>query len=107
MHTNSVRIDGQKSVDIPVVKQGGDSNTIAIVNGVKAATMHLVDIPDVLKTAVGFDQSVFVKTPVRNFLKEGGFGLVLNGLTILLFLGYPPTPVVVLLSSPLSPLTCF
>src|ERR1700723_610427 len=34
---NIVRIDGQQSVYIPVLKQGGDSNTITIVNGIKAA----------------------------------------------------------------------
>ena len=107
IQTNIVRIDGQKSVYIPVLKQGGDSNTIAIVNGVKAATMHLVDIPDVLKTAVVFDQSVFVKTAVRNLLKEGGIGLVLTGLMILLFLGSPRATFAVLLSIPLSALTCF
>ena len=33
IQTNIVRIDGQRSVYIPVLKQGGDSNTIAIVNG--------------------------------------------------------------------------
>ena len=107
IQTNIVRIDGQKSVYIPVLKQGGDSNTIAIANGVKAATMHLVDIPDVLKTAVVFDQSVFVKTAVRNLLKEGGIGLVLTGLMILLFLGSPRATFAVLLSIPLSALTCF
>jgi multidrug efflux pump subunit AcrB len=107
IQTNIVRIDGQKSVYIPVLKQGGDSNTIAIVNGVKAATMRLVDIPDVLKTAVVFDQSVFVKTAVRDLLKEGGIGLVLTGLMILLFLGSPRATFAVLLSIPLSALTCF
>src|SRR5258708_20162689 len=45
IQTNIVRIDGQKSVYIPVLKQGGDSNTIAIVNAVKAATIHLAHIP--------------------------------------------------------------
>src|SRR6202035_1157144 len=59
IQTNIVRIDGQKSVYIPVLKQGGDSNTISIVNGIKQATKHLVDVPDALKTAVVFDQSVF------------------------------------------------
>jgi multidrug efflux pump subunit AcrB len=107
IQTNIVRIDGQKSVYIPVLKQGGDSNTIAIVNGVKEATKHLVDIPDVLKTAVVFDQSVFVKTAVKNLLKEGGIGLVLTGLMILLFLGSPRATFAVLLSIPLSALTCF
>src|SRR5258705_13273250 len=107
IQTNIVRIDGQKSVYIPVLKQGGDSNTIAIVNGVKAATMRLVDIPDVLKTAVVFDQSVFVKTAVRNLLKEGGIGLGPTRLLILLFLGSPRATFAVLLSIPLSALTCF
>jgi hydrophobic/amphiphilic exporter-1 (mainly G- bacteria), HAE1 family len=107
IQTNIVRIDGQRSVYIPILKQGGDSNTIAIVNGVKAATKHLVDIPDVLKTAVVFDQSIFVKTAVRNLLKEGGIGLVLTGLMILLFLGSPRATFAVLLSIPLSALTCF
>ncbi|HTB93476.1 MAG TPA: efflux RND transporter permease subunit [Candidatus Sulfotelmatobacter sp.] len=107
IQTNIVRIDGQRSVYIPVLKQGGDSNTIAIVNGIKEATKHLVDIPDVLKTAVVFDQSIFVKTAVKNLLKEGGIGLLLTGLMILLFLGSPRATFAVLLSIPLSALTCF
>src|SRR6202008_1188519 len=77
------------------------------VNGVKEATKHLVDVPDVLRTAVVFDQSVFVKTALENLLKEGGIGLVLTGLMILLFLGSPRATFVVLLSIPLSALACF
>ena len=57
IQTNIVRIDGQRSVYIPVLKQGGDSNTITIVNGMKDAIKNLVDIPASLKTAVVFDQS--------------------------------------------------
>jgi hydrophobic/amphiphilic exporter-1 (mainly G- bacteria), HAE1 family len=107
IQTNIVRIDGQKSVYIPILKQGGDSNTIAIVNGIKQAIKHLVDVPDVLKTAVVFDQSIFVKTAVVNLLKEGGIGLALTALMILLFLGSPRATFAVLLSIPLSALTCF
>jgi len=107
IQTNIVRIDGQKSVYIPILKQGGDSNTIAIVSGVKEAIKDLVDIPASLKTAVVFDQSVFVKTAVKNLLKEGGIGLVLTALMILLFLGSPRATFAVLLSIPLSALTCF
>ncbi|HEV3420438.1 MAG TPA: efflux RND transporter permease subunit [Candidatus Acidoferrum sp.] len=106
IQTNIVRIDGQRSVYIPILKQGGGSNTIAIVNGVKEATKHLVDIPDVLKTAVVFDQSIFVKTALRNLVKEGGIGLILTGLMILLFLGSPRATLAVLLSIPLSALAC-
>ena len=107
IQTNLVRIDGQRSVYIPVLKQGGDSNTISIVNGVKQITSHLVDIPDVLKTAVVFDQSIFVKIALKNLLKEGGIGLVLTGIMILLFLGSPRATFAVMLSIPLSALTCF
>ena len=107
IQTNIVRIDGQHSVYIPVLKQGGNSNTIAIVNGIKAATRHLVDIPSVLKTEVVFDQSIFVKIAIKNLLKEGGIGLLLTAIMILLFLGSPRATFAVLLSIPLSALTCF
>src|SRR6202044_1892878 len=68
LQTNIVRVDGQHSVYIPVMKQGGNSNTIPIVNGVRDAVAHLLDIPDKLQTSVVFDQSVFVKTAVKNVL---------------------------------------
>ncbi len=42
---NIVRIDGQRSVYVPIFKQGGNSNTITIVNGMKNAIKKLVDIP--------------------------------------------------------------
>jgi multidrug efflux pump subunit AcrB len=106
IQTNIVRIDGQHSVYIPVLKQGGNSNTISIVAGIKEAIKHLVDIPDVLKTAVVFDQSIFVKIAIKNLLKEGGIGLFLTALMILLFLGSPRATFAVLLSIPLSALMC-
>jgi multidrug efflux pump subunit AcrB len=103
---NIVRIDGQRSVYVPIFKQGGGSNTITIVNGMKEAIKKLVDIPDVLKTAVVFDQSVFVKLAIKNLLKEATIGLVLTGLMILVFLGSPRATFAVLLSIPLSALVC-
>jgi multidrug efflux pump subunit AcrB len=106
IQTNIVRIDGQQSVYIPVLKQGGDSNTITIVNGIKAAITDLVDIPKSLKTAVVFDQSIFVKSAIKNVLKEGGIGLLLTAIMILVFLGSPRATFAVLLSIPLSALVC-
>src|SRR6202453_2183467 len=50
IQTNIVRINGQRSVYIPVLKQAGKSNTITIVNGMRAAVAKLVDIPASLKT---------------------------------------------------------
>jgi multidrug efflux pump subunit AcrB len=106
IQTNIVRIDGQRSVYIPVLKQGGDSNTITIVNGMKEAIKNLVDIPASLKTAVVFDQSLFVKGAIKNLLKEAGIGLLLTGIMILVFLGNPRATFAVLLSIPLSALVC-
>ncbi|MGB9406085.1 MAG: efflux RND transporter permease subunit [Terracidiphilus sp.] len=103
---NIVRIDGQRSVYVPIFKQGGDSNTITIVNGIKAAIKKLVDIPESLKTAVVFDQSVFVKLAISNVSREASIGLVLTGVMILFFLGSPRATVAVLLSVPLSMVVC-
>jgi multidrug efflux pump subunit AcrB len=103
---NIVRIDGQRSVYVPIFKQGGDSNTITIVNGMKKAIKHLVDIPASLKTAVVFDQSIFVKLAIKNLVKEASIGLFLTGVMILVFLGSPRATFAVLLSIPLSALVC-
>jgi multidrug efflux pump subunit AcrB len=103
---NIVRIDGQRSVYVPVFKQGGNSNTITIVNGMKDAIKRLVDIPAALKTAVVFDQSIFVKLAIKNLVKEASIGLVLTGIMILVFLGSPRATFAVLLSIPLSALVC-
>ena len=47
---NVVHVNGQRSVYLPVMKQGGDSNTIAVVDGVRAMLKHLVDVPAAMKT---------------------------------------------------------
>ena len=108
LQTNIVRVDGQHSVYIPILKQGGDSNTITIVNGVRKATAHLLDIPQqALKTSVVFDQSVFVKTAIKNVISEGAIGLCLTGLMILLFLGNVRATVAVMLSIPISCIATF
>jgi multidrug efflux pump subunit AcrB len=103
---NIVRIDGQRSVLLPIFKQGGDSNTIIIVNGIKAALKKLVDIPESLRTEVVFDQSVFVKMAIANVSKEAFIGLVLTGIMILVFLGSPRAMIAVILSVPLSMMVC-
>jgi len=103
---NIVRIDGQRSVYVPIFKQGGNSNTITIVDGIKAAIQHLVDIPDSLRTAVVFDQSVFVKLAISNVTREALIGLVLTGVMILVFLGSVRATIAVLLAVPLSMIVC-
>ena len=104
---NKVRINGQPSVYMPVLKQGGDANTIEVVNGVKRVISQLLDVPKRLVTQVVFDQSVFVRTAIETLIHEGAIGLVLTGVMILVFLGSMRATVAVFLSIPLSALAAF
>jgi multidrug efflux pump subunit AcrB len=107
IQSNIVRVDGQSSVYLPVLKQGGDANTIAVVDGIKYAVAHLVDVPKQLVTKVIFDQSVFVRNAIENLIHEGTIGLLLTGAMILIFLGSMRATVAVFLSIPLSALAAF
>src|SRR5271169_3969520 len=105
IQTNLVRVDGQRSVYVPIMKQGGDTNTIEVVDGIKNAVKHLFDVPKGLVTRVVFDQSVFVKTAIETLLHEGAIGLFLTSVMILVFLGNMRATVAVFFSIPLSALT--
>lgn len=107
LQANVVRVDGQRSVYLPVLKQGGDANTIAVVDGIKEKLASLVDVPKELVANVVFDQSVFVRDAISNLLHEGAIGLVLTGVMILVFLGSLRGTLAVFLSIPLSALAAF
>jgi HAE1 family hydrophobic/amphiphilic exporter-1 len=107
IQTSIVRVDGQPSVYLPVLKQGGDANTISVVSGIKHAVANLLDVPKELVTRVVFDQSVFVKNAIENLVHEGAIGLLLTGVMILVFLGSFRATLAVFLSIPLSVLATF
>ncbi len=104
---NVVRVDGQRSVYLPIMKQGGDTNTIEVVDGIRNMIPKLLNIPEQLKATVVFDQSEFVKEAIRTLLDEGTIGLALTSLMILIFLGSLRATSAVFLSIPLSVLTTF
>lgn len=104
---NIVRVNGQRSVYAPILKQGGNTNTIAVVNGIRQAITDLRDIPSELRTHVVFDQSLFVKQAISTVMKEGGIGLCLTAVMILVFLGSPRATAAVFLSIPLSVMATF
>jgi hydrophobic/amphiphilic exporter-1 (mainly G- bacteria), HAE1 family len=104
---NIVRVNGQKSVYVPILKQGGDTNTIAVVDGIRKAIKSLRDIPAQLKTHVVFDQSVFVKGAISTVLREGGIGVLLTAIMIWMFLGSFRATAAVFLSIPLSVMITF
>jgi HAE1 family hydrophobic/amphiphilic exporter-1 len=102
---NIVRVDGQPSVYLPVLKQGG--STISVVKGIKYAVSHLLDVPKQLVTKVVFDQSIFVKNAIQNLVLIGIIGLALTAGLILMFFGNLRATMAVLLSIPLSVLATF
>ena len=104
---NIVRVNGQKSVYVPILKQGGDTNTIAVVDGIRQALKTLRDIPAQLKAHVVFDQSVFVKGAISTVLREGGIGVLLTAIMIWIFLGSFRATAAVFLSIPLSVMITF
>ena len=104
IQTNIVRVDGQKSVYLPIMKQGGGTNTIAVMNAVKGVVAHLYDVPEQLAARVVFDQSQFVKKAIETLAHEGATGLLLTGLMVLIFLGSLRATAAVFLSIPLSAL---
>jgi multidrug efflux pump subunit AcrB len=107
IQTNVVRVDGQRSVYVPVLKQGGDTNTIEVVDGIKGAIGKLFDVPKELLAQVSFDQSRFVKTAISTLLHEGAVGLFLTSILILIFLGSMRATLAVFFSIPLSALAAF
>jgi len=104
---NIVRVNGQKSSYIPIMKQGGDTNTIEVVDSVRKLTEHLFDVPKQLVTKVVFDQSVYVREAIETVLHEGLIGLVLTSIMILVFLGSVRATGAVLLSIPISAMAAF
>ncbi|HEU0119719.1 MAG TPA: efflux RND transporter permease subunit [Bryobacteraceae bacterium] len=107
IQNNIVRVDGQPSVYLPVLKQGGDANTISVVEGIRRAVSSLSDVPEQLQTNVVFDQSQYVKQAIDTLLHEGAIGLAMTALMILIFLGNFRATVAVCLSIPLSALATF
>ena len=69
IQTNVVRVDGQRSVYLSILKQGGDTNTIAVVDGVRKAIVNLLNMPK--------EEKVAGIIPVRAF-EEGKFVLMVT-----------------------------
>ncbi len=104
---NLVRVDGQRSTYLPIMKQGGQTNTIQVVDGIRSLVKRLFGLPKSLVASVVFDQSAFVKEAIRTLLHEALLGLLLTSLMILLFLASLRATAAVCLSIPLSALTTF
>ncbi|HVM96098.1 MAG TPA: efflux RND transporter permease subunit, partial [Candidatus Acidoferrales bacterium] len=98
---NVVRIDGQHSVYVPVLKQG-NANTIAVVDAVRNLLPDVTGLPAGMHLDAIFDQSGYIRGAVRSLEHEAGAAAILASLMILLFLGNFKTTFAVFLSIPLS-----
>ncbi|MGD0514175.1 MAG: efflux RND transporter permease subunit [Terriglobales bacterium] len=103
--TNIVRVNGQRSVLITVLK-AGQASTLSIIAGIKALLPQIqAGLPPELHIEPLADQSIFVRASIDGVLKEATIAACLTGLMILLFLGNWRSTVIIGVSIPLSILT--
>jgi CzcA family heavy metal efflux pump len=99
--TNVVRVNGQHSVYLPILKQGG-ANTIRVVEDVKTAMQNFAGVPAGVKLDLVFDQSIYVRQAVSNLEHEGILGALLAGVMVFAFLANLRATGAVLITVPLA-----
>ncbi|MGC1185823.1 MAG: efflux RND transporter permease subunit [Candidatus Acidiferrales bacterium] len=100
--TNLVRVNGQRSVLLTVLKNGAAS-TLDIIAQVKAVLPSiLAGLPPSLKAKPLVDQSIFVRAAISGVIREATIAACLTGLMILLFLGSWRSTLIIAVSIPLS-----
>ncbi len=103
--TNMVRVDGQRSV-LMVILKTGDASTLDIISNVKQMLPSIAaGLPPQLKIKPVSDQSIFVLASIKGVVREGVIAACLTGLMILLFLGSWRSTLIIAVSIPLSVLT--
>lgn len=106
IQSNVVRINGNRSVYLPILKQAG-ANTLQVIDGVKEALPKLLGLPKDLSVKLIFDQSLYVRQAIKTLEHEGLLGGGLACLMILLFLGSVRYTIVIALAIPISVLAAF
>ncbi len=103
--TNIVRVDGQRSALLSVLKTGGAS-TLDIISQVKATLQKIKgSLPPELVVTPLADQSIFVRASINGVIREAVIAACLTGLMILIFLGSWRSTIIIAVSIPLSILT--
>ncbi|MBF6568491.1 MAG: efflux RND transporter permease subunit [Candidatus Binataceae bacterium] len=96
-----VRINGQRSVYIAVLKQSG-ANTIDVVDGIKKTLPTVTGMPKSMHLDTIFNQSIYIRSAISALEREAGSGTVLASVMILIFLGSLRSTFAIFLSIPLS-----
>src|SRR6516162_2267373 len=102
IQTGYALVNGHRTVYIPITKRA-DASTLAVVQAVKANLSRFQSVlPDNIQVSYQFDQSPYVTRAIDGLFFEGSLGVVLTGLTILLFLRDWRSALVVALNIPLA-----
>jgi multidrug efflux pump subunit AcrB len=100
--TNVVRVNGQRSILMTILKTG-DVSTLDIISQIKADLPGiLATLPPGVKVRPLVDQSIFVRAAISGVVREATIAACLTGLMILLFLGSWRSTVIIAVSIPLS-----
>ncbi|HTV60027.1 MAG TPA: efflux RND transporter permease subunit [Verrucomicrobiae bacterium] len=103
--TNIVRVNGQRSSLMVILKSGSASTLDVVANVKKTLPIAVASLPPQLVVTPISDQSVFVKASITGVVREGVIAAGLTGLMILLFLGSWRSTFIIAVSIPLSVLT--
>src|SRR5712692_3044517 len=106
VQVNVVRVNGHRSVYVPILKQAG-ANTLAVIDGIRAVLPKLKGIPTDLEIKLLFDQSRYIRESIGTVQKELLLGGGLACLMILVFLGSVRAMLIIALAIPISIATAF
>jgi multidrug efflux pump subunit AcrB len=94
--------NGQRTVYIPVTKRP-DASTLTVVQEVRASLPRFQSlVPPDIAIHYEFDQSQYVRDALGAVLRESMLGVLLTGLTVLLFLGDWRSSLIVVITIPLA-----
>ena len=100
--TNIVRVNGQRSTLMTILKTG-NSSTLDIIDRIKEVLPRVVPLmPQGLEIKPLLDQSLFVRASIQGVLREALIAACLTALMILIFLGSWRSTVIIAVSIPLS-----
>ncbi len=102
-----IRSDGKEAVEIAIYKEG-DANTVSVAEAVVKALERLKnDVPEGATLTTIDDQSIFIKSSIREVVDAAVIGGLLSILVIFLFLGEAWATLVIALSLPVSIIATF
>jgi len=100
--TSISRVNGRPALTLSVTKEAG-ANTVSVANGVAEALPELEQqLGGGAEFATVFDQAPYIEQSIHDLSIEGGIGLVMAVLVIMVFLGSIRPTLITAISIPLS-----